>query len=108
MGIWKVKNRSFEVNIVDRLIIEMKQDNCLFCWIKDNPGIADEENSLFYCDKTIKLSGKEKNYRGFKDTVEVSSANGRKIKGCIYHWVRGPCSGTPLRDWFIIKPFTQI
>ena len=104
MGLWKVQNKSLTVNMTESLIKRLKKKQCSFCWIKDNPGIADEENTMFYCDKNIKLGNQDKKYKGFKDKIQVCCANGTITLGTIVHWVRGPCVATPLRDWFIICP----
>ena len=47
--------------------------------------------------------------RVLKKQITVTSATGKTVTGRVlnWHWVHGPCSGTSLRDWFIIctKPY---
>ena len=45
--------------------------------------------------------------RVLKKQITVTSAAGETVTGRVWHWVHGPCSGTSLRDWFIIctKPY---
>jgi len=41
-------------------------------------------------------------HRIFKNQLTVKTASGDSVTGRMYHWVCGPCSGTDLKDWFII------
>ena len=102
MGIWKTKNgREYKVNIGTANIVNLQNDGARFCRIRDNPGIKDKNNDIYYED----ANGKEGEGRKLKDNITVECEDGDIITGYIIHWVDGfQCHGTDQGDWFIIKP----
>ena len=103
MGIWTTNNRnSYKVNIGQDQICKMKAAGARFCWIRDNPGIKDENNDTYY--ETVNKEG-ESGRRKWKESITVECEDGDIITGHIIHWVDGfECHGTDQGDWFIIKP----
>jgi len=108
MSIWKTENgEEFVVNMVDNNIARLKNKGCKFCWMSDNPGIKDENNTTFYETKKIPnlgTEGGETDKQCLKDDISVRCVSGNQVIGYIIHWVRGPCAGSDEKDWFIIKP----
>ena len=107
MGIWKTENgEEFVVNIIDNNIARLKNKGCKFCWMSDNPGIKDKNNTTFYETKKIPNLGEEgeTDKQCLKDDISVRCVSGNQVIGYIIHWVRGPCAGSDEKDWFIIKP----
>ena len=100
MGIWTTNGKSLTVNLVQELSNKWQQRGFKFCWMNMNDAILDENDDTYFESKTHD----QKTYRVLKDKVTVKDITGNKIFGHIIHWVRGPCSATPLRDWFIIIP----
>lgn len=49
-------------------------------------------------------SDSSETHRVLKEVVNVLDSCKKKITGHIIHWVKGPGSATPHRDWFIIRP----
>jgi len=94
MSPWKTKSNSFTVNINERLIRAMKNKGARFCKMGDN-GDIDNENSSWWMDET---------HRKLKENITVKTVDGDSVTGYITHWVRGPCSGTNEKNWFIIQP----
>ena len=59
MGYWETSSgERYMANIDQRLIRAMKDAGARFCWFKDNPGIDDETNEIFYEEK--EYDGEEK------------------------------------------------
>ena len=107
MGVYTDSNgNTYNINI-DGGDLQMLQNNpdFHFCWMSENSQIYDI-HSDYYEDRT------EDNeiHRVFKKQLTVKTASGDSVTGRMYHWVRGPCSGTDLEDWFIIctKPYPYI
>jgi len=100
MGIWIDSNgQSWDINMGGRELAEMQKNlDFKFCWIKDTPGIDDESNLNFYHEETID----EQKDQTFNKVVNVNCADGGLVTGRVYHWVKGPGSGTPLKNWFIL------
>ena len=49
MGIWTTNNgNSYKVNIGQDQICKMKAAGARFCLFKDNPGINDENNEIYF------------------------------------------------------------
>ena len=106
MGIWTTKNgNSYKVNIGQDQICRMKAEGARFCWFKDNSGINDENNEIYFETKTIKIHGKDEQHRKRRESITVTCEDGDRITGYITHLVEGyQCMGTHIGDWFIIKP----
>ena len=103
MGIWTTKNgKRYKVNIGQASIVKFQNDGARFCRIRDNPGIKDENNDIYY--ETVNKEG-ESGRRKWKERITVECEDGDIITGHIIHWVDGfECHGTDQGDWFIIKP----
>jgi len=99
MGIWTDSNgQSWDINIEGQALAEMqKNPDFKICWMKDTPGI-DDENSNFYHEETIR----EQKQQLFNKEVTVKCADGSTATGRVCHWVNGSCCGTPLKNWFIL------
>ena len=55
MSYWTTANGNrHNVNLDDDLIEAMKKQGARFCWMKDTPGIKNENNEMFYETKTEK------------------------------------------------------
>ena len=107
MGIWTTNaGNNYKVNIGQDQICKMKAAGARFCWFKNNPGIKDENNEIYFETKTIKgLDGQNKNKRVRRENITVTCEDGDRITGYITHLVEGyQCMGTHIGDWFIIKP----
>ena len=107
MGIWTTNNRnSYKVNIGQDQICKMKAAGARFCWFKDNPGINDENNEIYFETKTKNDGiGENKDSRVRRENITVTCEDGDVITGYITHLVQGyQCMGTHIGDWFIIKP----
>ena len=107
MGIWTTKNgNSYKVNIGQDQICRMKAEGARFCWFKDNSGINDENNEIYFETITINdRGGENKNHRKRRENITVRCEDGDVITGYIAHLVEGyQCMGTHIGDWFIIKP----
>ena len=100
MGIWIDSNgQSWDINMGGQSLKQIQGNpDFKFCWMKDTPGIDDKSNLNFYHEETV---GDEKQ-QVFKKVVTVNCADGSPVSGRVYHWVKGPCCGTPLKKWFII------
>jgi len=100
MGIWIDSNgQSWDINIDGRYLKKIQGNpDFKFCWIRDTPGIDDESNLNFYHEETIR----EQKQQLFNKEVTVNCADGSPATGKVYHWVKGPCCGTPLKNWFIL------
>lgn len=121
MSPWKTKSNSFTVNINERLIRAMKNKGARFCKMGDN-GDIDNENSSWWMDVTTEKNDEnqsdenqsdeiqseetqtEETHRKLKENITVKTVDGDSVTGYITHWVRGPCSGTNEKNWFIIQP----
>jgi len=107
MGIWTTNaGNNYKVNIRQDQICKMKATGARFCWFKNNPGINDENNEIYFETKTIKgLDGQNKDKRVRRENITVTCEDGDRITGYITHLVEGyQCMGTHIGDWFIIKP----
>ena len=107
MGIWTTNNgNSYKVNIGQDQICKMKAEGARFCWFKDNPGINDENNEIYFETKTKNdRIGENKDSRVRRENITVMCEDGDVITGYITHLVQGyQCMGTHIGDWFIIKP----
>ena len=104
MGIWTTNaGNNYKVNIGQEQICKMKAAGARFCWIRDNPGIKDENNDRYY-EAANNEEGKS-GRRIKKKSITVECEDGDIITGYIIHWVDGfQCHGTDQGDWFIIKP----
>ena len=114
MAYWKTKSNSFTVNINERLIRAMKNKGARFCKMSDNSDI-DNENSSWWMDVATEKNDEnqseetdenqsEETHRILKPNITVKTVDGDSVTGYITHWVRGPCSGTDEKNWFIIQP----
>ena len=106
MGTYTDSNgTTYNINI-EGTDLQMLQNNpdFHFCWMSENPQICDIQSD-YYEDK-IDDDDTETN-RVLKNQITVKTAAGQSITGRAWHWVRGHCSGTDLKDWFIIctKPY---
>ena len=107
MGIWTTNaGKSYKVNIRQDQICKLKAAGARFCWFKDNPGINDENNEIYFETKTINdRTGENKDSRVRRENITVTCEDGDVITGYITHLVEGyACMGTHIGDWFIIKP----
>ena len=107
MGIWTTNNgNSYKVNIGQDQICKMKAAGARFCWFKDNTGINDENNEIYFETKTKNdRIGENKDSRVRRENITVTCEDGDVITGYITHLVQGyQCMGTHIGDWFIIKP----
>ena len=60
MGIWTTNaGNNYKVNIRQDQIYKLKAAGARFCWFKDNPGINNENNEIYFETKTIKVHGKD-------------------------------------------------
>ena len=107
MGIWTTNaGNNYKVNIGQDQICRMKAEGARFCWFKDNSGINDENNEIYFETITINdRGGENKNHRKRRENITVRCEDGDVITGYIAHLVVGyQCMGTHIGDWFIIKP----
>ena len=107
MGIWTTNaGNNYKVNIGQDQICKMKAAGARFCWFKDNPGINDENNEIYFETKTKNdRIGENKDSRVRRENITVTCEDGDVITGYITHLVQGyQCMGTHIGDWFIIKP----
>ena len=108
MGIWTTQRNSYKVNILQFQINAMKAAGARFCWFKDNPGINDENNEIYFETRTINdRDGENKEHRSRRENITVTCEDGDTITGYICHLVAGyGCMGTDIGDWFIIQEGT--
>ena len=106
MGIWTTNaGNNYKVNIGHDQICKLKAAGARFCWFKDNPGINNENNEIYFETKTVKVHGKDEEHRSRRQDITVTCEDGDRITGYITHLVEGyQCMGTHIGDWFIIKP----
>jgi hypothetical protein len=106
MGYWETSSgERYMVNIDQRLIRAMKGAGARFCWFKDNPGIDDETNEIFYEEK--EYDGEKSNV--LREGITVTAENGENITGYISHWVEnkhGETMATNIKNWFIFQSGT--
>ena len=102
MGIWKTKNgKIYKLNIGQVSIVNFQNDGARFCRIRDNPGIKDENNDIYYED----VNKEGESGRKWRESITVECEDGDIITGYVIHWVDAyQCEGTDQGDWFIIKP----
>ena len=105
MGYWHTDSgKKFKVNLEQDLIEAMKDEGACFCWFKDNPGINDENNEIFY--QAGKDDDGEKN-RMLREGITVTAENGQQVTGYVSHWVENKdfqTEGTDHQGWFIFQP----
>ena len=105
MSIWTTQNgNTYMVNINSELIQSMQAAGARFCWIRDNNGIDNENDKIYFQDTTDTDGGESGRER--RENITVVCADGESITGYVTHWVRGPAAATDQRDWFIIQPGT--
>ena len=107
MGIWTTNaGNNYKVNIGQDQICKMKAEGARFCWFKDNSGINDENNEIYFETKTRNDRAEgNKNHRVRRQNITVTCEDGDRITGYVAHMVVGyQCMGTHIGDWFIIKP----
>ena len=107
MGIWTTNaGNNYKVNIGQDQICRMKAEGARFCWFKDNPGINDENNEIYFETKTLNgIDRQAQEKRVIRENITVTCEDGDRITGYITHLVEGyQCMGTHIGDWFIIKP----
>ena len=105
MGIWTTNaGNTYKVNIGHDQISKMKAAGARFCWFKDNPGINNENNEIYFETITIKINGQDEEHRSRRENITVTCEDGDRITGYITHLVEGyKCMGTHIGDWFIIQ-----
>ena len=108
MGIWTTNaGNNYKVNIRQDHISALKAEGARFCWFKDNPGINDENNEIYFETKTIKIGEKDEDHRSRRQNITVTCEDGDRITGYVAHMVAGyQCMGTHIGDWFIIQKGT--
>ena len=107
MGIWTTNaGNNYKVNIGQDQICKMKEAGARFCWFKDNPGINDENNEIYFETKTLNgIDRQAQEKRVIRENITVTCEDGDTITGYVAHMVVGyQCMGTHIGDWFIIKP----
>ena len=106
MGIWTTNaGNNYKVNIGHDQICKMKAAGARFCWFKDNPGINDENNEIYFETITVKIGGQDEEHRSRRANITVTCEVGDRITGYVTHLVEGyQCMGTHIGDWFIIMP----
>ena len=109
MGYWTTANgKRHNVNLHDDLIKAMMKEGARFCWMKDTPGIKNEDNEMFYETTTEKNGdGQDQTWRSLREGITVIAENGQQVTGYIVHWVLNDgneTEGTDIQDWFIIQP----
>ena len=109
MGIWTTNaGNNYKVNIRQDYISAMKAAGARFCWFKDNPGINNENNEVYFETVTINENeGQDKEHRSRRENITVTCEDGARITGYVTHLVEGyACMGTDIGDWFIIQEGT--
>ena len=106
MGYWQTNSgKVYKVNIHQDHIKAMKDEGARFCWFKDNPGINDENNEIFY--KEEEDDGEKS--RVLREGITVTAENGEQVTGYVSHWVENKdfqTVGTDHQGWFIFQPKT--
>ncbi len=104
MGIYTDSHgNTYSINIGDpELQMISNNPDFHFCWMNDNDSIQDTKSN-YYEEKTDGDETRDV----LKESITVTTAAGETVTGRVWHMVRGPCSGTHLRNWFIIctKPY---
>ena len=108
MGIWTTNaGNNYKVNIRQDHICKLKAAGARFCWFKDNPGINDENNEIYFETITINDHEGQKEHRSRRQNITVTCEDGDRITGYVTHLVEGyQCMGTHIGDWFIIQEGT--
>ena len=112
MGYWITANgNKYNVNIENNLIKAMKKQGARFCWMRDTPGIKNENNEMFYETKTEENEeGQASNTRqSLRNDITVIAENREQVTGYILHWVLNcgnKTEGTDIQEWFIMQPGT--
>ena len=99
MGVYSDSHgNTYSINIAypDLQMINNNSDFHL-CWMNENEAILDENSNYYEGEKTD-----DQTNRVLKNEITVTTAAGETIRGRVWHWVHGPCSGTKLKNWFII------
>lgn len=109
MGFWTTNaGNNYKVNIRQDYISAMKAAGARFCWFKDNPGINNENNEIYF--ETITINNdedKDEEHRTRRENITVTCEDGDRITGYVTHLVAGyQCVGTDIGDWFIIQEGT--
>ena len=105
MSIWTTQNgNTYMVNINSELIQSMQAVGARFCWIRDNNGIDNENDKIYFQDTTDTNGGESGRTR--RENITVVCADGESITGYVTHLVKGPAAATDQIDWFIIQPGT--
>ena len=106
MGYWQTNSgKVYKVNLRQDHIKAMKNEGARFCWFKDNPGINDENNEIFY--KEEEDDGEKT--RVLREGITVTAENGQQVTGYVSHWVENKdfqTDGTDHQGWFIFQPKT--
>ena len=104
MGYWQTNSgKVYKVNLGQDHIKAMKDEGARFCWFKDNPGINDENNEIFY--KEEEDDGEKS--RVLRQGITVTAENGQQMTGYVSHWVENKdfrTDGTDHQGWFIFQP----
>ena len=107
MGFWTSQKNSYKVNIRQDQINAMKAAGARFCWFRDNPGINDKNNDVYFETKMINIGGQDEEHRSRRENITVTCEDGDRITGYVTHLVAGyECMGTDIGDWFIIQEGT--
>ena len=101
MGIYTDSHgKTYSINIANpELQMISNNPDFHFCWFNENQPVLDTKSE----DKT-----EDNDTRSvLKENITVMTTAGETVTGRVWHWVRGPCAGTDLKDWFIIctKPY---
>ena len=68
----------------------MKEAGARFCWFKNNPGINNENNEIYFETKTRNgRDGQNKHHRVRRENITVTCEDGDRITGYITHLVEG-------------------
>ena len=97
------QGNTYSINIADpELQMISNNPDFHFCWMNENDQIQDTKSD-YYEDKT----DEGETTQVLKNHITVTTAAGDSVTGRVWHMVHGPCSGTDLRNWFIIctKPY---
>lgn len=111
MGYWITANGNrHNVNLDNDLIEAMKKQGARFCWMRDTPGIKNENNEMFYETKTeTDKDGQNQTYKALREGITVKAENEDLVTGYIVHWVLNcgnKTEGTDIQEWFIMQPGT--
>ena len=99
MGIYTDSHgNTYSINIGDpELLMISNNPDFHFCWMNENDSIRDTKSN-YYEEKTDGDETRDV----LKESITVTTAASETVTGRVWHMVSGPCSGTHLRNWFII------